>query len=101
MKRKRKTKIYVKVVGLKIRLAGKKKIRKVILDIPETFFFGGRGEYVPSALYGGKFAFLGGGGGYMKYQSSSSTGWGQWQIQGRGTRGPGPAVTLFLYQTEA
>lgn len=61
MKRKRKTKIYVKVVGLKIRLAGKKKIRKVILDIPETFFFGvGGGEYVPSALYGGKFAFLGG-----------------------------------------
>ena len=43
MKRKRKTKIYVKVVGLKIRLAGKKKIRKVILDIPETFFFGGGG----------------------------------------------------------
>ena len=43
MKRKRKTKIYVKVVGLKIRLAGKKKIRKVILDIPETFFFGGAG----------------------------------------------------------
>lgn len=61
MKRKRKTKIYVKVVGLKIRLAGKKKIRKVILDIPETFFFGGGGEYVPSALYGGKFAFLVGG----------------------------------------
>ena len=63
MKRKRKTKIYVKVVGLKIRLAGKKKIRKVILDIPETFFFGGGGgggwgKYVPSALYGGKVAFF-------------------------------------------
>ena len=37
----------------------------------------------------------------MKYQSSSSTGWGQRQIQGRGTRGPDPAVPLFLYQTEA
>lgn len=47
MKRKRKTKIYVKVVGLKIRLAGKKKIRKVILDIPETFFFGGGGGICP------------------------------------------------------
>ena len=37
----------------------------------------------------------------MKYQISSSTGWGQRQIQGRGTRGPDPAVPLFLYQTEA
>ena len=37
----------------------------------------------------------------MKYQSSSSTGWWQRQIQGRGTRGPDPAVPLFLYQTEA
>ena len=38
---------------------------------------------------------------YMKYQSSSSTGWGQRRIQGRGMGGPGPPVPLFLYQTEA
>lgn len=53
------------------------------------------------AHYMGESSHFWGGGGYMKYQSSSSTGWGQRQIQGRGTRGPDPAVPLFLYQTEA
>ena len=48
MKRKRKTKIYVKVVGLKIRLAGEKKIRKVIGHTGNILFWrGGGGEYVP------------------------------------------------------
>ena len=61
MKRKRKTKIYVKVVGLKIRLAGKKKIRKVIGHTGNILFWRGA-EYVPSALNGGKFAFFLGGG---------------------------------------
>ena len=68
MKRKRKTKIYVKVVGLKIRLAGEKKIRKVIGHTGNILFWrcvcvcvcggGGWGKYAPSALYGGKVAFL-------------------------------------------
>ena len=58
MKRKRKTKIYVKVVGLKIRLAGEKKIRKVIGHTGNILFWRGGGEYVPSALYGGKVAFF-------------------------------------------
>ena len=65
MKRKRKTKIYVKVVGLKIRLAGeKKKIRKVIGHTGNILFWrwggggGGWGKYAPSALYGGKVAFF-------------------------------------------
>lgn len=62
MKRKRKTKIYVKVVGLKIRLAGKKKIRKVILDIPETFFFGGGGGNMSLAHYMGENSHFFGGG---------------------------------------
>ena len=43
MKRKRKTKIYVKVVGLKIRLAGKKKIRKVIGHTRNILFWRGGG----------------------------------------------------------
>ena len=44
MKRKRsvENKIYVKVVGLKIRLAGEKKFLR-LLDIPETLCFGGGG----------------------------------------------------------
>ena len=64
MKRKRKTKIYVKVVGLKIRLAGEKKIRKVIGHTGNIIFWrwvgggGGGGKYAPSALYGGKGAFF-------------------------------------------
>ena len=65
MKRKRKTKIYVKVVGLKIRLAGEKKIRKVIGHTGNILFWrcvcgggGGWGKYAPSALYGGKVAFF-------------------------------------------
>ena len=62
MKRKCKTKIYVKVVGLKIRLAGEKKIRKVIGHTGNILFWrwggGGWGKYAPSALYGGKVAFF-------------------------------------------
>ena len=51
MKRKRKTKIYVKVVGLKIRLAGEKKIRKVIGHTGNILFWrwggGGGGQICP------------------------------------------------------
>ena len=58
-----------------------------------SFLEGGRNMSL--AHYMGESSHFFGGGGYMKYQSSSSTGWGQRQIQGRGTRGPGPAVPLF------
>lgn len=58
MKRKRKTKIYVKVVGLKIRLAGEKKIRKVIGHTGNILFWrwggGGGGANMPLAHYTGE-----------------------------------------------
>ena len=53
MKRKRsvENKIYVKVVRLKIRLAGEKKIRKVTGHTGNILFWRGGGA-------GGKFAFF-------------------------------------------
>ena len=57
MKRKRKTKIYVKVVGLKIRLAGETKIRKVIGHTGNILFWrwgGGVGANMPLAHYTGE-----------------------------------------------
>ena len=57
MKRKRsvENKIYVKVVGLKIRLAGEKKIRKVTGHTGNILFWRGGGE---GGGAGGKFAFF-------------------------------------------
>lgn len=99
MKRKRKTKIYVKVVGLKIRLAGEKKIRKVIGHTGNIIFWrwvggGGFGANMPLAHYTGERSHFFEG--YMKYQSSSSTGWGQWRIKGR-SRGARVPWSPYFY----
>ena len=59
MKRKRsvENKIYVKVVGLKVRLVEDKKIRKVIGHTRNILFWRGRGNMSLAHYMEGKFAF--------------------------------------------